>query len=413
MTRTVRLRYLAEVNPPTPAFDQVRDDEAVTFMPLETVWADSRVDTSRSRLKSEVSTGYVRFVNGDILSPKVTPTFQAGRSALITTMRTPAGAASTEVHVVRARTGVADARFLRYCLLTKSFLEEGVSRFQGVAGLQRVPDEFLRDLPLCAFDLSGQRRVADFLDDQVARIDNIVAARRRQIALIDSQRASELDSLLVDPALPTARLALFAGIQSGITVDGSREAIDPIEVPYLRVANVQAGTLDLDEVKSISVSRSQMARYLLRDGDVLMTEGGDIDKLGRGTVWRSQIAGTVHQNHVFAVRADQSQLIPEYLAYVTATSPARSYFEQTGNRTTNLASTSATKVLDLRIPVRSIDDQARVVRAVEVADTRSRFGSQLLVESVNRIEAMKQSLITAAVTGELDVSAADGSRALT
>ena len=78
MADTVRLRFLAEVNPPTPAFDRIADEELVTFMPLETVWADGRADTSRARPKAEVSTGYVRFMEGDILSPKVTPTFQAG-----------------------------------------------------------------------------------------------------------------------------------------------------------------------------------------------------------------------------------------------------------------------------------------------------------------------------------------------
>lgn len=115
--------------------------------------------------------------DNDILCPKVTPTFQAGRAAVVGGLTNGVGAASTEVHIVRARPGVAEARFVRYLLLTKYFLEAGESRFQGVAGLQRVPDIFLRDLPVPLLATSEQQSIADFLDDQVGRINRIIAAR--------------------------------------------------------------------------------------------------------------------------------------------------------------------------------------------------------------------------------------------
>ena len=98
----------------------------------------------------------------------------------------------------------------------------------------------------------------------------------------------------------------------------------------------------------------------LKRGDVLMTEGGDLDKLGRGTVWNDEIACCLHQNHVFAVRPDPSKLLPEYLSLITQTSYARAYFESTGTKTTNLASTSSSKIRDFRIPLASLDEQRRI-----------------------------------------------------
>jgi hypothetical protein len=86
------------------------------------------------------------------------------------------------------------------------------------------------------------------------------------------------------------------------------------------------------------------AGVTLRAGDVLMTEGGDLDKLRRGTVWEGQIAPCLHQNHVFAVRCIEHKVVPHFLAYVTASRYGRDYFEATGKRTTNLAATNATKV---------------------------------------------------------------------
>lgn len=268
----------------------------------------------------------------------------------------------------------------------------------------------LGETPMPVLPRARQRRIADFLNDQVAHIDNIIAARSAQARSLEVAKIAQLDATFTVGAGPFVRLALFARVQSGITVDGGREADKGVEVPYLRVANVQSGSLDLSEVKSIPVTPGHVARFLLRSGDVLMTEGGDIDKLGRGTVWRAEIPGAIHQNHVFAVRVDQDRLLPEYLAYATACTYARDYFELTGNKTTNLASTSATKVLDMWLPFRDIDDQQKVVAQVQAHEDWARTAASQLKSSIERFGELKRSLITAAVTGEFDVSSADGSR---
>lgn len=166
----------------------------------------------------------------------------------------------------------------------------------------------------------------------------------------------------MSPMLRWARLRHFARIQTGITIDASRDQGDGAEErPYLRVANVQAGRLDLDEVKTVSVPPFLADRATLKPGDVLMTEGGDLDKLGRGTVWHGQVPGCLHQNHIFAVRPHPGRLDSDYLAQFTQTSHARSYFESTGVKTTNLASTSSSKILDLPIPVLPIECQRAIV----------------------------------------------------
>lgn len=162
--------------------------------------------------------------------------------------------------------------------------------------------------------------------------------------------------------IPLVRLGYLAGIQSGITVDGNRsDSLDGVTLPYLRVANVQDGHLDLGTINEIRVPKSLAHSATLKRGDVLMTEGGDLDKLGRGTVWDDEIENCLHQNHVFAVRPDPSKLLPEYLALVTQSSYARAYFESTGTKTTNLASTSSSKIRDFRIPLIDVDEQRRIV----------------------------------------------------
>jgi type I restriction enzyme S subunit len=97
-------------------------------------------------------------------------------------------------------------------------------------------------------------------------------------------------------------------IISGVTKGQKIPQHEAVDVPYLRVANVQRGYLDLDVIKTISVRKSDEERYALRDGDILMTEGGDWDKLGRAAIWRGEVDRCIHQNHVFRVRPPSGEL---------------------------------------------------------------------------------------------------------
>lgn len=161
--------------------------------------------------------------------------------------------------------------------------------------------------------------------------------------------------------------------------------------PFLRVANVQDGHLDLRDMHSIEVERSQLRRYELQSGDVLMTEGGDFDKLGRGTVWRGEIPGCVHQNHVFAVRPDPKYLLPEFLAAWTASTAGRRFFKSSSKQTTNLASINASQVRAAPLVLPPIDvqqdivevlglSQALISNTVELADQRSAYLRRLMEE---------------------------------
>jgi type I restriction enzyme S subunit len=187
---------------------------------------------------------------------------------------------------------------------------------------------------------------------------------------------------------PFVRLGYLATIQSGVTVDGNRDhGPDDVTLPYLRVANVQDGRLDLQAITEIQIPRSLARSATLKRGDVLMTEGGDLDKLGRGTVWNDEIANCLHQNHVFAVRPDERQLMPEYLALVTQSSYARAYFESTGTKTTNLASTNSSKIRDFKIPLIRLDEQRRIADFLNAETARI---DQLMSAQIRVLELLEE-----------------------
>ncbi|MCY3016174.1 MAG: type I restriction endonuclease subunit S, partial [Planctomycetota bacterium] len=174
-----------------------------------------------------------------------------------------------------------------------------------------------------------------------------------------------------------------------------------ISVPYLRVANVQDGYLNLDEVVSMEIPADDLVRYSLRAGDVLMNEGGDFDKLGRGCVWDGRLDPCITQNHVFAVRP--RRVSSAWLSTVTGSGYAQFYFMTRSKQSTNLASISSTNLMELPVVVPPDDEQQAIVRFT--AERRASFNG-LTAEANHAIALLQErrsALISAAVTGQIDV----------
>jgi type I restriction enzyme S subunit len=274
----------------------------------------------------------------------------------------------SHVTLVRADERKADARYLAYTFglsTFQSFVEEGLS--VGATKQRELNVEALRAIRVSVPERDMQARCADFLDrecERIRRLTGMLAEAPRTIQ--EAQRRAIDDSF----AGPTTRLGFVAEVQTGFTLGGHYDGDDVmVERPYLRVANVQANTITTDDIATVIVSESVAQRTTLRGGDVLMTEGGDIDKLGRGATWDGRIPGCLHQNHVFAVRCGQ-RLNPAVLAIWTRGSEARQYFERTASRITNIASTNLTKLRRLPVPDMSFQDQRAQLQAYETENIR-------------------------------------------
>lgn len=203
--------------------------------------------------------------------------------------------------------------------------------------------------------LAEQRRLTLILSSYINTIEALRTAQISSSNLEFSLLLSEFGTLEF-PTSKTVSLAQVAYVQTGAAKGRSSDE-NTIDVPYLRVANVLNGTLNLEEIKLITIQTKDFERYLLRPGDVLMTEGGDLDKLGRGTVWQEEIKDCIHQNHVFAVRTNIDTLLPWYLAALNRSIYGRQYFSKRAKRTSNLASINKNDIQNLPVPIRTIQQQ--------------------------------------------------------
>lgn len=286
---------------------------------------------------------------------------------------------------VRPREGVLDLFYLYYWFL-------GMDLRKLASGSQ-VPQLNKKDLapliiPLPTF--SEQRRIVEALETHLSHLDAAQASLDRLHIKLDRAKRLVTDStsgyrmggasdgaplppssLALDGQLPVLpkgwswlRLHQIAEVVGGVTKD-SKKQHDPSypEVPYLRVANVQRGQLVLDQVSLIRVPQKKIEQLRLIPGDVLMNEGGDRDKLGRGWVWGGEMECVIHQNHVFRARLKDGVLHPKLLSW-WANSMGK-WFEVNGKQTTNLASISLKKIKELPVPVPPTELQEEIVKRVE------------------------------------------------
>ena len=191
-----------------------------------------------------------------------------------------------------------------------------------------------------------------------------------------------------------------ATVGSGVTLGKDVSGRKTVDLPYLRVANVQDGRIDLSTVKTVGVPVEEVHKFRLEAGDVLMTEGGDIDKLGRGTIWEGQIPDCLHQNHIFRIRANRDLLEPAFYAMVVESDIAKRYFSRVAKRTTNLASTNKTQVRTFRFPLPPTTQEQRQIADV-VALSKSLYLALSRKEAV--LYKLKSSLMQDLLTGKVRV----------
>jgi len=321
---------------------------------------------------------------------------------------------------IRCNQDVAVPHFVLNFLRSRNF-QEAVALNWSFGTQQNIGMGVLGDIAIACPPISEQRCIATFLDRETAKIDALIAEQEKLIALLAEKRQATISHAVtkglnsnapmkgsgvawlgeVPAHWAVTRLKFVAGVQTGIAKGKDTTGKDTIAVPYLRVANVQDGFLVLDDIATLEIEVEQLARYRLMPGDVLMNEGGDFDKLGRGSIWRGEIPDCIHQNHVFAVRP--SSVRAEWLNRITSSQYAQFYFMGRSKQSTNLASISSSNIMELPVLLPPDDEQSTILQFIdeEIAKLeRLRVQSE---QAVSLLKERRSALIAAAVTGRIDV----------
>jgi len=298
-------------------------------------------------------------------------------------------------HIFKVRSHI-EQDFHRYMLL--SVLDDLRRRTHG-SGMVHITKGQFEATPVRLPPLAEQRRIVAAIEEQFSRLDASGESLRRARQKLDVLRSRGVEAAFLGD-WPWTTLGEIADIAGGVTKDTKREG-DPsfVEVPYLRVANVQRGYLDLRDVATIRVPPDKAKMLQLEPGDVLFNEGGDRDKLGRGWVWSGEIERCIHQNHVFRARL-RDGFDPKFVSWHGNTF-GRSWFEEHGRQTTNLASLNLTTLKSFPVPAPPVDQQQRVIAEIErkLSITDTMAGE--IDRTLSRSAALRRSILEQAFSGKL------------
>ncbi len=327
---------------------------------------------------------------------------------------------SQHVALARLRKGNMLPAWTAYVALSwvgKTYLET-----QGYGGTKvQLSLDDVANLLLTVPPLHEQIAIAAFLDRETAKIDALMAEQDKLLTLLAEKRQATISQAVttgLDPDVPMkdsgvewlgevpahwkiSRLKFVASVQTGVAKGKDYTGKNTTEVAYLRVANVQDGYLALDDIATIVIPIEDLARYRLQPGDVLMNEGGDFDKLGRGHVWNGEIENCIHQNHVFAVRP--RQVSSAWVNKITSSDYAQFYFMTRSKQSTNLASISSTNVMELPLLLPPEAEQEAILMFVDAETARLDALAAEAARAIALLKERRSALISAAVTGKIDV----------
>ncbi|MFD6323195.1 restriction endonuclease subunit S [Streptomyces sp. NPDC058442] len=295
-------------------------------------------------------------------------------------------------HLFRLRFAEVVPEFAVLWLNSQYVRSYWVTRCATSSGLYTINSKLLEEVPFPALSRDEQRRIVAahaVVEWRISALERVRVKLKAAEAALSAEVFAKVDSLW-----PTTRLEDIATVAAGVTLGSEPVGDGTLELPYLRVANVLDGRIDTADVKKVRILRSQYERFALRKGDLLLTEGGDLDKLGRGAVWDGRIDQCLHQNHVFRVRCGE-EMSPDFLVLYTSSDAGRAYFQRVGKQTTNLASINSTQVKQMPVPLPPLTEQENLLGPIR--SVRSRLA--VLDRQVSKLRVVQQGVVEDLLSG--------------
>lgn len=333
--------------------------------------------------KNELNGSITQFDTENILYSKLRPNL----NKVVVPDRN--GFSTSELLPLKPNSKILCREYLALYLRSDSFVSWAISKTAG-AKMPRLGTKALLDKEIPLPPLDEQRRIAATLD----KVTDLISKRRQQLDKLDElvkARFVEMfgDTVINPHELPSVCLSNFADIVSGITKGRKTSGEELFEVPYMAVSNVKSGYIDWTTVKTIEATKSEIEQYRLQSFDVLMTEGGDPDKLGRGAIIQNPPIDCIHQNHIFRVRVDSSRLLPQYLEEYLQHPKAKKYFLSCAKQTTGIASINMTQLRNLPVLLPSLEQQKQFSAIVEQIDQHK----LTIQRSLDKMETLKKALM--------------------
>jgi len=401
--RQTRLKFVAAIDPPLTRLGRLGSEDPVSFVPMEAVGDDGSLDLSRERSFQSVREGYTAFQDGDVVVAKITPCFENGKGALAQGLRRGVGFGTTELFVLRP-TPVLDGRFLYYLTYSDSFRQPATAQMYGAGGQKRVPPAFVADFTFGVPPLTEQRAIADFLDRETGKTDRLIDRKQHFDGLLSEGLSGTIEALLSAQKGVEAPLKRRIDLLPGYAFASEQFLHSPENaLRLLRGVNVSPSGVRWDDVVWwASVHRAAFAKYELDVGDIVF--GMDRPWIGEGArvarLTPADVPSLLLQR-VARIRPLPG-LLADYLYLILQSGSFKAFFEPelTGVSVPHI---SPEQIGSYRCVIPSEAEQRGICEAVARAAKSSDQRREALGRSIEILKEYRSALITAAVTGQIEV----------
>ena len=388
---TVALGDIADINPRLG--DAVAGDNVVSFVGMASLDAATGEVAAQDRQYQDVSKGFTAFRDLDLLVAKITPCFENGKVAQAR-LPHPLGFGSTEFHIIRAKDGLADARYLMHFLRQEQVRRSGEQSMTGSAGQRRVPVYFLASLLVPLPPLPEQRRIADVLD----RVEALRAKRRAALARLETLSQSIFLDMFGDPignpkGWPSPELEEVMTFQQyGPRFHNRTYSPDGTRIVRITDLN-EAGNLTFENMPRLPISAEDLSRYAAQPGDILFARTGAT--VGKVALIRDDDPPCIAGAYFITMRF-LPEILPVYVRSVLTSSGVRQLIARRSRQAAQ-QNFSGPALRRLPIPVPPLRIQERFVRIVTVLD-RVKARHQA---SLTHLDSLFESIQHRAFRGEL------------
>ncbi len=412
------IKYLAELNPKKSDFAG-EFDSVCSFLPMEKLKTGT-VLLDEERIVAEVLGGYTYFAEGDVLQAKVTPCFENNNVAVARGLINGVGFGSTEINVLRPMQYV-DAGYLFYRVQEDSYMTFCVASMIGAGGLKRVPTDIVNNFKVAQPDHAEQIQIARFLDHETSKIDALIEQQQRLIELLKEKRQAVISHAVtkgLDPTVPmkdsgvewlgevpahwiVEPLRYVGDCQNGINIAGDAFGTG---YPFVSYSDVYKNELLPAKVDGlVESSDDDRRRYSVNAGDIFFTRTSEtVDEIGFSAVSLEDYPSAVFAGFLIRLRPHKNKMVPEYSRYYFRNYLVGKFFSKEMNLVTRASlSQDLLKMLPVTLP--SLNEQLRIGkfldRNTQMVDSMIDSGRS----SIGFLQERRSALISAAVTGKIDV----------
>ena len=306
-----------------------------------------------------------------------------------------------------------NSKFIYYILQSQYFIQQFNNRKHGLIGGVSVNN--LAEIGFPLSPLAEQQRIVDRIESLFAKLDE---AKEKAQAVVDSfetRKAAILHKAFTGEltakwreehgvrmeSWETRELAECFEIVSGIQKTPARSPKDN-PVPYLTVANVYRGRIDLSDIRYFEVTSKEIEKLKLQDKDILIVEGnGSGNEIGRCAIWHNELPLCIHQNHIIRMRRKTADILPEYALHYLNSEAGKSIMRERSKTTAGLFNLSAGKIKTIPLPMASLDEQSEIIHLIDSLLEKEQWAKEPAEAALDQIDLMKKSILARAFRGEL------------